>query len=71
MDIWLPGISEIEALAQLRTEPGTRDIPVIAVTASLAPVQRSAPPGTGVSSALDKERSAVLNDGPTTAWVAE
>jgi hypothetical protein len=37
----------------------------------LPPAQRSAPPGTGVSSALDKERSAVLNDGPTTAWVAE
>jgi CheY-like chemotaxis protein len=34
MDIWLPGISGIEALAQLRTEPATRDIPVIAVTAS-------------------------------------
>jgi CheY-like chemotaxis protein len=34
MDIWLPGLSGIEALAQLRTEPATRDIPVIAVTAS-------------------------------------
>lgn len=34
MDIQLPGISGIEALALLRKDPLTRDIPVIAVTAS-------------------------------------
>ena len=34
MDIQLPGISGIEALHQLRAEPRTRSIPVIAVTAS-------------------------------------
>ncbi len=35
MDIQLPGISGIEALKQLRAEPTTKDIPVIAVTASV------------------------------------
>jgi two-component system cell cycle response regulator DivK len=34
MDIQLPGMSGIEALGQLRGEPRTRGIPVIAVTAS-------------------------------------
>ena len=34
MDIQLPGISGIEALVRLRAEPATRDIPVMAVTAS-------------------------------------
>ena len=34
MDIRLPGISGIEALKQLRRNPVTRTIPVIAVTAS-------------------------------------
>ena len=34
MDIQLPGINGIEALGQLRADPRTRDIPVIAVTAS-------------------------------------
>jgi two-component system cell cycle response regulator DivK len=35
MDIKLPGISGIEALDQLRADPTTRAIPVIAVTASI------------------------------------
>ena len=35
MDIQLPGIDGIEALGQLRGDPATRDIPVIAVTASV------------------------------------
>ena len=35
MDIQLPGISGIEALQRLRTDPVTRPIPVIAVTASV------------------------------------
>jgi CheY-like chemotaxis protein len=34
MDIQLPGMNGIEALGRLRADPGTRDIPVIAVTAS-------------------------------------
>jgi two-component system cell cycle response regulator DivK len=35
MDIQLPGINGIEALRQLRADPTTRAIPVIAVTASV------------------------------------
>jgi two-component system cell cycle response regulator DivK len=34
MDIQLPGMNGIEALQRLRADPGTRGIPVIAVTAS-------------------------------------
>ena len=34
MDIQLPGINGIEGLGQLRADPRTRGIPVIAVTAS-------------------------------------
>jgi two-component system cell cycle response regulator DivK len=34
MDIQLPGMNGIEALGRLRADPATRDIPVIAVTAS-------------------------------------
>jgi two-component system cell cycle response regulator DivK len=41
MDIHLPGISGIEALAQLRAKPATRAIPVIAFTASVMPQDRS------------------------------
>ncbi len=35
MDIQLPGISGIEALKQLRADPATAAIPIIAVTASV------------------------------------
>lgn len=35
MDIHLPGINGIEALARLRADPATATIPVIAVTASV------------------------------------
>src|SRR5262245_34084677 len=41
MDIHLPGISGIEALAQLRATPATRAIPVIAFTASVMPQDRT------------------------------
>jgi two-component system, cell cycle response regulator DivK len=34
MDIHLPGMNGIEALGRLRADPATRDIPVMAVTAS-------------------------------------
>ena len=40
MDIQLPGISGIEALRQLRADPLTASIPVIAVTASVMPSHR-------------------------------
>jgi two-component system, cell cycle response regulator DivK len=35
MDIQLPGINGVEALRQLRADPMTHTIPVIAVTASV------------------------------------
>ena len=41
MDIQLPGISGIEALAQIRADASTRGIPVIAVTASAMNTDRS------------------------------
>ena len=41
MDIQLPGISGIEALAQIRSHDATRAIPVIAVTASAMSTDRS------------------------------
>ena len=39
-DVQLPGISGIDALKQLRAEPVTRAIPVIAITASVMPQDR-------------------------------
>jgi two-component system, cell cycle response regulator DivK len=41
MDIQLPGISGIEALAQIRAADATRAIPVMAVTASAMSTDRS------------------------------
>jgi two-component system cell cycle response regulator DivK len=41
MDIQLPGISGIEALAQIRADDSTRAIPVMAVTASAMSTDRS------------------------------
>ena len=41
MDIQLPGISGIEALAQIRADDSTRGIPVMAVTASAMSTDRS------------------------------
>lgn len=41
MDIQLPGMSGIEALAQIRADESTRAIPVIAVTASAMSTDRS------------------------------
>jgi two-component system, cell cycle response regulator DivK len=40
MDVQLPGISGLEALGQLRADPSTRSIPVIAVTASVMAQER-------------------------------
>ena len=42
MDIQLPGIDGITALKRLRAEPETKDIPVIAVTASAMTNKREA-----------------------------
>jgi len=41
MDIQLPGIDGIEAFEQLAADPATRDIPVIAVTASAMHEERA------------------------------
>ena len=40
MDIQLPGISSLEAFRQLRADPTTRAMPVIAVTASVMVQER-------------------------------
>jgi two-component system cell cycle response regulator DivK len=40
MDIQLPGMDGRRALAELRKDPQTQRIPVIAVTASVMPVER-------------------------------
>jgi two-component system, cell cycle response regulator DivK len=40
MDIQLPGINGIQALGQLRADPLTRSIPVLAVTASVMAQER-------------------------------
>ena len=41
MDIQLPGINGMEALRQVRAEPGCAGIPVVAFTASVTPTDRS------------------------------
>jgi two-component system cell cycle response regulator DivK len=41
MDIQLPGINGIEAFRQLRADPATARIPVVAITASVTPTDRS------------------------------
>jgi CheY-like chemotaxis protein len=40
MDIHLPGMDGIAAVRELKADPATRDIPVIAVTASAMPMER-------------------------------
>ena len=41
MDIQLPGINGIEALGQVRADPGCARIPVVAFTASVTPTDRT------------------------------
>ena len=41
MDIQLPGMDGITAMKQLKSDPATQHIPVIAVTASAAPRERA------------------------------
>jgi two-component system, cell cycle response regulator DivK len=47
MDIRLPGIDGVEALRQLRAEPTTREIPVMAMTASVMSEDRQKIVGAG------------------------
>jgi two-component system cell cycle response regulator DivK len=54
MDIQLPGISGIEAFRQIRGDAATRAIPVIALTASVTPTDRSAITAAGFDAFLGK-----------------
>ena len=54
MDIQLPGISGIEAFRQLRADPLTAAIPVVALTASVTPTDRTQINQAGFSAFLGK-----------------
>lgn len=54
MDIQLPGISGIEAFRQLRADPQTAAIPVVALTASVTPTDRTQINQAGFSAFLGK-----------------
>jgi two-component system cell cycle response regulator DivK len=54
MDIHLPGMSGIEALAKLRAEPETKEIPVFAFTASVMPQDRKEITSAGFDGFLSK-----------------
>ena len=54
MDIQLPGINGIEAFKQIRGDAATRSIPVIALTASVTPTDRSAITAAGFDAFLGK-----------------
>jgi two-component system cell cycle response regulator DivK len=54
MDIQLPGISGIEAFRQLRADARTAAIPVVALTASVTPSDRSQINTAGFSAFLGK-----------------
>ena len=54
MDIQLPGISGIEAFKQLRADPKTARIPVVALTASVTPTDRSAITAAGFDAFVGK-----------------
>ena len=41
MDIQLPGINGIDALRQLRADPATARVPIVAFTASVTPTDRT------------------------------
>jgi CheY-like chemotaxis protein len=59
MDIQLTGISGIEAFRQLRADPITRPIPIIAVTASVT--ARPAPVGRARSPAASTRRARIAS----------
>jgi two-component system cell cycle response regulator DivK len=54
MDIQLPGINGIEAFKQIRGSAATKAIPVIALTASVTPTDRSAINAAGFDAFLGK-----------------
>jgi len=54
MDIQLPGINGIDALRQLRADSKTARIPVIALTASVTPTDRSAISAAGFDAFVSK-----------------
>ena len=54
MDIQLPGINGIEAFRQIRAHENTKGIPVVALTASVTPTDRSAIAAAGFDAFLGK-----------------
>jgi two-component system cell cycle response regulator DivK len=54
MDIQLPGINGIEAFRQIRGNAGTARIPVVALTASVTPTDRSAIAAAGFDAFVSK-----------------
>jgi two-component system cell cycle response regulator DivK len=54
MDIQLPGINGIEAFRQIRAEASTAKVPVIALTASVTPTDRSAISAAGFDAFVSK-----------------
>ncbi|MBI2799858.1 MAG: response regulator [Gammaproteobacteria bacterium] len=54
MDIQLPGINGIEAFRQIRADPRTAGIPVIAFTALVTPTDRSQVTAAGFDAFLSK-----------------
>ncbi len=54
MDIQLPGINGIDALKQLRADPATAQIPIVAFTASVTPTDRTQITQAGFDAFLSK-----------------
>jgi two-component system, cell cycle response regulator DivK len=54
MDIQLPGINGVEAFKALRGDPQTAHIPVVALTASVTPTDRSAINAAGFDAFVSK-----------------
>ena len=54
MDIQLPGINGIEAFKQIRADARTKAIPVVALTASVTPTDRSAITAAGFDAFVGK-----------------
>jgi two-component system, cell cycle response regulator DivK len=54
MDIQLPGINGIEAFRQIRADANTSRIPVVALTASVTPTDRSAIAAAGFDAFISK-----------------
>ena len=54
MDIQLPGINGIEAFRQIRAEAKTAKVPVVALTASVTPTDRSAITAAGFDAFVSK-----------------